>query len=549
MAYEVCELSKKSNFSNKHSLAEISISLKALGHIILADEVASYDFVQSDKTLRVTVLGEYSAGKSTLINALLGARLLASSLQPTTGIPAEVRYGKENVTVLFNNGQQHVMSLAEADGYSNIKSENRSRHEVDRIIVSTTNEVLKNGVTLIDTPGILDDDKQTERARREIASADIVLLVLKAHQLLSAKEREFAIDWLTIELGKPIIPVVNFMGRVSDDDREEVRKVLHGFVRNIISPLEKSWYEVDALSALRHHLGVNGSLYPSDDYFLFRDSLRNLTIDKISEIKSQANSAWCNSWKKRAFLENFTLLRKVEHENLQVIKERDLLSGQLDKEINRLRGNLNGYCIRAVDYIESYKTNRQLAISRNLPPVEDLSSDAERQNAIANIEKSFNKAVEEIDENANIVLMDFTSGTDVIPLPISIRELVDLKVKPEESNDAVISEWAIIGGVLGVGAVIITGAFFIAILVAIFSFVFGVSKETNKESEQLREKLKSSSDAALEELKSLLRDQFNANAKGVVEILEKRKMALINMPNTNQEIAMRRQLSNLLKTI
>lgn len=549
MEYEVCELPSKSKLENKFSPAEISISLRSLGHLALADEVASYDFVQSDKTLRVTVLGEYSAGKSTLINALLGTRLLASSLQPTTGIPAEVRHGKEKVMVVFRNGQQHVMTLAEADSYSNIKSENRSRDEVDRIVISIPNEVIRNDVTLIDTPGILDDDKQTERARREIASADVVLLVLKAHQLLSAKEREFAIGWLTHELGKPIIPVINFMGRISEGDREEVRKVLRGFARNIISPLDKSWYEIDALPALRHQLGVEGASYPVDDYILFKNTLKNLTKEKINKIKNQAKNAWCKSWETRASLENSILLRKMEDENVQVVRERQILTQGLDKEINRLRGNLNGYCTRSVDYIDSYKTGRQLSISRNLPSVENLSSETQRQKAITNIGKEFNNAIEKIDDHANSVLMDFSNNCDVIPLSISIRELVDLNVKYEEGNNDIVNEWAVIGGVLGVGAAILTGAFLVAIPVAIFSFIFGVAKETNKESEQLRGKLRSSSDEALEKLKSLLRDQFNANAKSVIETLEKRKLALSHMPNVNQEIEMRRELDALLKIL
>src|SRR5260221_12332830 len=48
-----------------------------------------------NERLRVLVIGCFSAGKSTFINALLGSTILPASPAPTTGVLCEIRYADE----------------------------------------------------------------------------------------------------------------------------------------------------------------------------------------------------------------------------------------------------------------------------------------------------------------------------------------------------------------------------------------------------------------------------------------------------------------------
>ena len=84
LAQEAAELCKKYGLSQdelEHSAAEIQ-----------------------DYHIRVAVLGGFNTGKSALINALLGIRLVGVSLSEETLFPTEIFYGSPEAAV-FRNGR------------------------------------------------------------------------------------------------------------------------------------------------------------------------------------------------------------------------------------------------------------------------------------------------------------------------------------------------------------------------------------------------------------------------------------------------------------
>ncbi len=536
-------------FSTTSPLSEINKLLSSLGHMSLAEEVGSYKTILSEKNLRLVVFGEYSVGKSTLINALLGKRILANGFRPTTGVATQIQYGKEQVCVVFRDGKKHNMSLSEADNYSNLTKENRARDEVDRIIISTPNDILKNGITLIDTPGILDTEKQTERALRELISADIVILMSRADRLLSAKEIDFAIK-LRDDYGKSVIPIVNFMGITDISDHNELRKRLNNFTRNLSPPFGKNWYEIDALPALRYFLGISDSISPDDDYYDFCSTLKNLSKSQLANIKSSSLKSWRTSLKSRASAENLNSLENLENKNKKLIDERKNKANHINDNIRRLQQSINGECLRCTNQIDLHKTGQILSVSKYLPTTDNLKTENQRKNATQAIEQYFTDALLTIDDNANKVLLEFANDIDVVPTLISIRELVALATLPNDSVTSAESGAAFggaaIGSLLGVGAAVLTGAWIIALPIAFLGFIFGANSDMSEEIEAFRKKLCSSSDDALDKLRPLLRDQFNSRANELIEQLKKRSIALNKMPSPPEEIKMRQKLNILL---
>ena len=110
--------------------------------------------------LRVAVLGQFKRGKSTLLNALLGAPLLPSGIIPVTAIPTFVRAGAEAKTrVTFADGK----AASEFSGEPEIQralerhiSEAQNPHnrlQVEKVEIEFPSEFLSRGVLAIDTPG------------------------------------------------------------------------------------------------------------------------------------------------------------------------------------------------------------------------------------------------------------------------------------------------------------------------------------------------------------------------------------------------------------
>ncbi|WP_447515771.1 dynamin family protein, partial [Clostridioides difficile] len=58
-----------------------------------------------NKLIKIGVFGTFSAGKSSLINALLGEHILVSSPNPTTAATTEISYRDESYITLKSQSQ------------------------------------------------------------------------------------------------------------------------------------------------------------------------------------------------------------------------------------------------------------------------------------------------------------------------------------------------------------------------------------------------------------------------------------------------------------
>lgn len=217
--------------------------------------------VLDDRHTRVVLFGEFSSGKSTLINALLGKVVLPASLIPTTGQATHIFWGdRERVVVHFRNQRSEIRDLGELQELVVLGPMNVARQEIVRIEVQSSAALLQPGLKLIDTPGLADAASQTEVALRELQTADCVVLLLRADRLLGQSERTFA-EFIIRELGKPLLPVISFMNLVPDEaSRSQIRRRFKQWAGNFRS------FEVNALGALQHQLGIANAPAPSDDF-------------------------------------------------------------------------------------------------------------------------------------------------------------------------------------------------------------------------------------------------------------------------------------------
>ncbi len=115
---------------------------------------------QKDKKLNVSVVGEFSAGKSTFINALLRSDLLdCGSIQGTTVASTIIEYGKSFVVATRDrDGSQTLVKL---DTFQELRAclnrmvtENQKAKDLDCVRVTLPSKnLLSTGLRIIDTPG------------------------------------------------------------------------------------------------------------------------------------------------------------------------------------------------------------------------------------------------------------------------------------------------------------------------------------------------------------------------------------------------------------
>jgi hypothetical protein len=117
--------------------------------------------------LRVAIAGRVKAGKSTLLNALVGERLAPTDAGECTRLVTWYRHGLEyQVTARLFDGATRLLDFDRTNGQLNVDLGDLAIEDVERLDVHWPARRLTN-MTLIDTPGLEGmDDQAAARTRR-----------------------------------------------------------------------------------------------------------------------------------------------------------------------------------------------------------------------------------------------------------------------------------------------------------------------------------------------------------------------------------------------
>ncbi|RME87631.1 MAG: GTP-binding protein, partial [Zetaproteobacteria bacterium] len=156
-----------------------------------------------DPALLVCFVGKYNAGKSSLINALVGARVLDVDINPTTDKIIEV---------------EHADS-APKDGEKTRLDEHIARLRVNSDWLKHHSQMLK--IKLVDTPGIDGGHQDEATAEAYYPRTDIIVFTTSIEQAMNIKEEEHLKH--IADYKKDLILVVNKLDMIHSFD--EIRKV------------------------------------------------------------------------------------------------------------------------------------------------------------------------------------------------------------------------------------------------------------------------------------------------------------------------------------
>ena len=203
----------------------------------------------------IAVLSPFSFGKSTLINALLGKKIMPAKMVRTTGTVIRIKYGKTlTITIILKSGEvirSDDIEILKQFAVLNIKG--KPREDVVSVEVFYPHPFLKNGVELLDLPGTNDREEQDAFVRDQLLQVDLVIQILNAKQPFTLGEQETLRQSLVDRGIKTVVFVLNWMNQLEteDDCREvynEVRSITNAFESDLPKSIE-NLYRVDALPA------------------------------------------------------------------------------------------------------------------------------------------------------------------------------------------------------------------------------------------------------------------------------------------------------------
>ena len=146
-----------------------------------------------EHAFHLVVAGEFKRGKSTLINALIGADLLPTGVVPLTSVVTELRYEDvATVHVHFDGGEQRTVPIGMLVDYVTERGNPANVKRVSEVVVGFPAEWLKGGLRLVDTPGVGSvHGHNSDVTQRYLPMADAVIFVISADQPLSRNELDF----------------------------------------------------------------------------------------------------------------------------------------------------------------------------------------------------------------------------------------------------------------------------------------------------------------------------------------------------------------------
>ncbi len=158
-----------------------------------ADELQTLHQRLESNVFNLIVMGEFKRGKSSVINALIGEEILPVGVIPLTAIATILEYGETPVMqVLFQDGTETQADVQDLWDFVTEKGNPDNRKGVGEVHISWPSPWLKNGVRLIDTPGIGSVHQHNSAVTYGLLPrADAVLLVLSVDQPIGQVEYDF----------------------------------------------------------------------------------------------------------------------------------------------------------------------------------------------------------------------------------------------------------------------------------------------------------------------------------------------------------------------
>ncbi len=257
----------KSSFKDlKHNLENIINELKTdlTNKEILTELENTHNYLNNQK-FSIGITGVMNAGKSTMLNALMGREILGSAVVPETANLTIVKHNPtDNAKVYYWNEQEwdrikksasqlesmkdfveetnrifgdnlknyirpvsrfDEIDIKDLSSYTSAEASGKKCNLVKYVELGSKLDFLSDGIEIVDTPGLDDPVIQREEITKEyISQCDMMIHLMNVSQSATLKDVEFIIDALLYQNISKLLVVITRADTVSKEQLDEVIK-------------------------------------------------------------------------------------------------------------------------------------------------------------------------------------------------------------------------------------------------------------------------------------------------------------------------------------
>lgn len=246
---------------NIETLIEIARYLN-LDQILIELDFVSQRLNQENKEIIIPVIGEFSSGKTTLLNALSSSKKLETASEPTTAVIYEIYFGQasEYAEIYSEDGTK-----VKVENISEIK--NDSLDNVSLIKIHDISNKVPTSTILVDTPGLSSNEsKHLENLSRYLPKSDALLLCVDANQQVTNTLLNFIKDFKLAYL-----PIYIIITKSDTKTANEINEIKTYISKNIQLPIEN----IISISSQSDNL---------NEFYGLMDSIQNNKNDIINNV-------------------------------------------------------------------------------------------------------------------------------------------------------------------------------------------------------------------------------------------------------------------------
>ena len=194
----------------------------------------------------VGILGEFKRGKSTVINSLLEKEIMPADILPTSATMNRVTYDMTpHVMLQMRDGSEMEIGIDQLPDYVTKLDEEKEAQaaKVEEAVVYYPCKFCQNGVDIVDTPGLNDDERMSRVTEEIIPKLDVVIMVLVPDNPFSMSEADFVLNKLmTSDLGR-LLFLVNKIDTVRPASRREaaVENIKERIQEKVLESIERNY--------------------------------------------------------------------------------------------------------------------------------------------------------------------------------------------------------------------------------------------------------------------------------------------------------------------